>query len=413
MQINITNIKGYEFIDSRGNPTVGAEVTLSDGTKAMAMSPSGASTGMYEAHELRDGQNERFGGKGVLKAVNNIDNIISSELCNLGTIDQQVVDDTMIMLDGTENKSKLGANAILAVSLAVARAAAKSYRVPLYKYIGGISGAKLPIPMMNILNGGAHSTNNIDIQEFMIMPVAAESFAEGLRQGTEIYHALGSILKQEGLSTGVGDEGGFAPNLTSDEQAIEYILKSIEKAGYTTSDVMLALDVASSEWYEDGRYKLPKRGQTMESIQLIDYLEELVDKYPIMSIEDGLGEQDWDGWKLLTERIGSKVLLVGDDLFVTNTEKLQKGIESNVGNAILVKLNQIGTLSETLNVINLAKDSGYVPIISHRSGETEDTFIADLAVGTGAGFIKSGAPCRTDRVCKYNRLLKIENGFYY
>ena len=413
MQVSITNVKGYEFIDSRGNPTVGAEVTLSDGCKAMAMSPSGASTGMYEAHELRDQQQDRYGGKGVLKAVQNIDNVISSALCNLGTTDQTVVDDTMITLDGTENKSKLGANAILAVSLAVARASAKSLKMPLYRYIGGISNAKLPIPMMNILNGGAHSTNNIDIQEFMIMPVAAESFAEGLRQGIEIYHSLGSILKQEGLSTGVGDEGGFAPNLTSDDQAIEYILKAIEKSGFTTSEVKIALDVASSEWYEDGRYKLPKRGEILESIQLIDHLGNLVNKYPIMSIEDGLGEQDWEGWKLLTERLGNKVLLVGDDLFVTNTEKLQKGIDSCVANSILVKLNQIGTLTETLDVINLAKDSGYTPIISHRSGETEDTFIADLVVGTGAGFLKSGAPCRTDRVCKYNRLLKIENDLYY
>ncbi|MDD4699240.1 MAG: phosphopyruvate hydratase, partial [Oscillospiraceae bacterium] len=390
MEVSIKSVKGYEFIDSRGNPTVGAEVTLSDGSKAMAMSPSGASTGMYEAHELRDDQQDRYGGKGVQKAVQNIDNIISSALCNLGTTDQTVVDDTMITLDGTENKSKLGANAILAVSLAVARASAKSLKIPLYRYIGGISNSKLPIPMMNILNGGAHSTNNIDIQEFMIMPVAAESFAEGLRQGIEIYHSLGSILKQEGLSTGVGDEGGFAPNLTSDDQAIEYILKAIEKSGFTTSEVKIALDVASSEWYEDGRYKLPKRGEILESIQLIDHLGNLVNKYPIMSIEDGLGEQDWEGWKLLTERLGNKVLLVGDDLFVTNTEKLQKGIDSCVANSILVKLNQIGTLTETLDVINLAKDSGYTPIISHRSGETEDTFIADLVVGTGAGFLKSG-----------------------
>ena len=413
MEVNITSVKGYELIDSRGNPTVGAEVTLSDGYKAMAMSPSGASTGMYEAHELRDEQQDRYGGKGVQKAVQNINNVISSALCNLGTTDQAVVDDTMITLDGTENKSELGANAILAVSLAAARATAKSLNIPLYRYIGGISTAKLPIPMMNILNGGAHSTNNIDIQEFMIMPVAAKSFAEGIRQGIEIYHSLGSILKQEGMSTGVGDEGGFAPNLTSDEQAIEYILKAIEKAGLTTSEVKIALDVASSEWYEDGRYKLPKRGQTMESVQLIQHLEDLVDRYPIISIEDGLGEQDWEGWKLLTQRLGNKVLLVGDDLFVTNTEKLQKGIDSSVANSILIKLNQIGTLTETLDVINLAKDSGYTPIISHRSGETEDTFIADLVVGTGAGFLKSGAPCRTDRVCKYNRLLKIESELYY
>ena len=413
MEVSITNVKGYELIDSRGNPTVGAEVTLSDGSKAMAMSPSGASTGMYEAHELRDEQKNRFGGKGVQKAVKNIDNFISSALCSLGTVRQTIVDDTMITLDGTENKAKLGANAILAVSLAVARASAKSLKMPLYRYIGGISNSKLPIPMMNILNGGAHSTNNIDIQEFMIMPVATENFAEGLRQGTEIYHALGSILKQEGLSTGVGDEGGFAPNLASDEQAIEYILKAIEKAGLTTSDIKLALDVASSEWYENGRYKLPKQGETLESIQLIDHLENLVNRYPIISIEDGLGEQDWEGWKLLTQRLGKKVMLVGDDLFVTNTEKLQKGIDSLVANAILVKLNQIGTLSETLDVINLAKESGYTPIISHRSGETEDTFIADLVVGTGAGFLKAGAPCRTDRVCKYNRLLKIEKELYY
>ncbi len=404
----IVNVKGYEFLDSRGNPTVAAEVTLSDGTTTAAIAPSGASTGMYEAHELRDGDKSRYLGKGVLEAARNINEKIAPMLCELETFDQKTVDSAMIELDGTDNKSKLGANAILAVSLAVARAGAKACNMPLFRYIGGISGETIPVPMMNILNGGAHSSNNIDIQEFMIVPTGAESFSEALRQGTEVYHALGSILKQEGLSSGVGDEGGYAPNLKSDEDALEYIMRAISKAGLENAGIKLALDVASSEWYDNGSYHLPKRGTTLDYEELIDYIEKLVATYPIMSVEDGLGEQDFEGWAMLTKRLGHKTLLVGDDLFVTNICRLKKGVEAGCGNSILIKLNQIGTLSETIDVIRYAKRKGYVPIISHRSGETEDTFIADLAVGMNCSLIKSGAPCRTDRVAKYNRLLRIE-----
>ncbi len=403
----ISNITGFEVLDSRGNPTVAAEVTLNDGCRAVAISPSGASTGKFEAHELRDNES-RFGGKGVLRAVENINNRISPLVCSLNTLNQKTIDSEMIKLDGTATKSNLGANAMLAVSLAVARAAARHYRVPLYRYLGGISGLCLPSPMMNILNGGAHADNNIDIQEFMIVPQVGD-FSENLRTGAEIYHALKAILKADKKATAVGDEGGFAPDLKDDREAIEYIIKAIEKAGFSTENVKLALDVASSEWYDNGRYNLPKSGEILTSEQLGDKIEKLVSDYPIISVEDPLAEDDYDGWQDLTERLGQRVMLVGDDLFVTNPQRLREGISQKRANSILVKLNQIGTLTETLRVIEMAKKSGYTPIISHRSGESEDTFIADLSVAVGAGFIKSGAPCRTDRTAKYNRLLKIES----
>lgn len=403
----ISNITGFEVLDSRGNPTVAAEVTLNDGCRAVAISPSGASTGKFEAHELRDNES-RFGGKGVLRAVENINNRISPLVCSLNTLNQKTIDSEMIKLDGTATKSNLGANAMLAVSLAVARAAARHYRVPLYRYLGGISGLCLPSPMMNILNGGAHADNNIDIQEFMIVPQVGD-FSENLRTGAEIYHALKAILKADKKATAVGDEGGFAPDLKDDREAIEYIIKAIEKAGFSTENVKLALDVASSEWYDNGRYNLPKSGEILTSEQLGDKIEKLVSDYPIISVEDPLAEDDYEGWQDLTERLGQRVMLVGDDLFVTNPQRLREGISQKRANSILVKLNQIGTLTETLRVIEMAKKSGYTPIISHRSGESEDTFIADLSVAVGAGFIKSGAPCRTDRTAKYNRLLKIES----
>ncbi len=403
----IVDVKGYEVLDSRGNPTVAAEVFLSDGSRAIAIAPSGASTGRFEAVELRD-KGTRYRGKGVLKAVENINSIIAPALRRLGTLNQKAVDRELCRLDGTDNKAALGANAILAVSMAVARAAARHYRVPLYRYLGGISGLKMPRPMMNILNGGAHSSNNIDIQEFMIVPNLG-SFSENLRAGAEIYHALGNVLKVAGRSTGVGDEGGFAPDLKDDREAIELILKGISTAGYSTEDVRLALDVASSEWYSNGRYNLPKSGESLTSEELTEKITLLLKDYPIISVEDGLGEEDYQGWKNMTKALKSKAMLVGDDLFVTNPLRLKNGIEEGMGNSILVKLNQIGTLSETLEVIELAKANGYTPIISHRSGETEDTFIADLSVASGADFIKSGAPSRTDRTAKYNRLLKIES----
>lgn len=402
----IAEIKGMEVLDSRGNPTVAAEVTLSDGCRAIAIAPSGASTGKYEAHELRD-KDSRYGGKGVKKAVDNIDKIISPALKKLETLNQKAIDREMIKLDGSENKNKLGANAILAVSLAIARAAARHYHVPLYRYIGGISSLKLPTPMMNILNGGAHASNTVDIQEFMIVPLKG-SFSDKLQAGAEIYHTLGQLLKSVGKATGVGDEGGFAPDLTDEREAIEYIINAITKSGYNTNDVKLALDVASSEWYKNGEYFLPKSNQRLSSDQLCDKLEGLIKDYPIISIEDGLGEEDYTGWESMTLRMGQKAMLVGDDLFVTNPKRLKDGIERSIANSILIKLNQIGTLTETLEVISIAKNRGYTPIISHRSGESEDTFIADLSVAVGADFIKSGAPCRTDRVAKYNRLLKIE-----
>ncbi len=403
----IIEVKGLEVLDSRGNPTVAAEVMLSDGCRAVAIAPSGASTGKFEAHELRDG-GERYCGKGVSKAVNNINTVIAPRLREIGTLNQKQIDRELIKLDGTPNKSHLGANAMLAVSMAVARASARHYRVPLYRYLGGISGLRLPTPMMNILNGGAHAANNIDIQEFMIVPTKG-SFSEKLRAGAEVYHALGTVLKAAGKSTGVGDEGGFSPDLRDDREVIEYIIKGISTAGYSTDDVKIALDVASSEWYRDGEYRLPKCGETLTSQSLTEKISGLIRDYPIISVEDGLSEEDYSGWKTMTQKLSGRAMLVGDDLFVTNPERLKSGIEQGIANAVLVKLNQIGTLSETLEVIEIAKQAGYTAVISHRSGETEDTFIADLAVGVGAEYIKSGAPCRTDRTSKYNRLLKIES----
>ncbi len=408
----ISQVNGFEFIDSRGNPTVAAEVVLAGGEKGFAISPSGASTGIYEAHELRDDDVSRFEGKGVKKAVNNVNTVINEALKGTEVQNQQSIDKILIELDGTENKSNLGANAILAVSLAAAKAGAQMYNLPLYKYLGGINAVSLPRPMMNILNGGAHAKNNIDIQEFMVVPYRSEGFAEGLRKCCEIYKTLGKILQKFG-TTGVGDEGGFAPNLKNDEEAIEIICDAIEKSGYSTEDFKIALDVASSEWYTgDGMYRLPKRNIDISGNELVDMYENYCNKYPIISIEDGLGEEDWSGWKTLTKRLSSKIQLVGDDLFVTNPAILRRGIESGIANAVLVKPNQIGTLSETLEVVRMAQKSGYAPIISHRSGESEDTTIADIAVATNAGQIKTGAPCRTDRTAKYNRLLIIENELY-
>lgn len=405
--VKIQKVMGSEILDSRGNPTVSATVQLTDGTVGTAAAPSGASTGKFEAVELRDGDQRRYGGKGVLKAVRHINEIISPALEKAHSLTVRQVDDILRRLDGTPNKSHLGANATLAVSLACARAMAAHYRMPLYRFLGGAAASRLPVPMMNILNGGAHAANNIDIQEFMIIPAQAESFKEGLRWCAEIYHTLGAQLKKKGLSTGVGDEGGFAPDLGSDEEAIEEILRAVEKAGYG-GKITLALDAAGSEWAQDIGYKMPKRGKTYSSEDLIEYWEGLIEKYPIVSIEDPLGEEDFSGWAEMTARLGSRVQLVGDDLFVTNIERLQQGIDEGAANAILIKPNQIGTLTETLEAIDLAKRSGYKTIISHRSGETEDTFIADLAVAVNAGQIKTGAPCRTERVAKYNRLLRIE-----
>ncbi len=407
MNTKIKKILAREIIDSRGNPTVEAQVVTETGVCAIASVPSGASTGEFEAVELRD-NDDRYMGKGVKKAVSNITEIISPELCGMSVLSQKRIDKTMIELDGTENKSKLGANATLAVSLACAKAGAKILNIPLYRYIGGVNAHTLPVPMMNILNGGAHASNNIDIQEFMIMPVKAESFSEGLRQCCEIYHILGAILKSEGKSNGVGDEGGFAPDLDSDEQAIEYILRAVEKAGYTTSDIKIALDVAASEWYEDGFYRMPKRNIRMNTNDMIAYVENLCVNYPIISVEDALSEHDFKGFSKLTERLGERIQLVGDDLFVTNTKRLRKGIELCAANSILVKVNQIGTLSEALEAVQCAHRASYTAVISHRSGETEDTTISDIAVALNAGQIKTGAPCRTDRVSKYNRLLRIE-----
>lgn len=396
-------------MDSRSTPTVGAEVILEDGSRGFAISPSGASTGAYEAHEMRDGDASRYSGKGVLKAVSAVNDMIYPALRGYPADNQRLADRAMCELDGTENKSRLGANAILAVSLATAKAAAAHYKMPLYRYLGGINAQVLPRPMMNILNGGAHAANNIDIQEFMIIPFDICCFSEGLRRCSEIYKALGSILKEKGKSTGVGDEGGFAPDLDSDEAAIELITTAIEKAGYTVENTKIALDVASSEWYSGGEYLLPKRNVKMTADELIEYYERLAQKYPIISIEDGAAEEDWNGWKNLTERLGKRIQLVGDDLFVTNIKRFKKGIAEGAGNSILVKPNQIGTLSETMDVVEAARKNGYTAVISHRSGETEDTTVADLAVALNAGQIKTGAPCRSDRVAKYNRLLIIEN----
>ena len=409
--LEIEKVIGREIMDSRGNPTVEAEVTLIDGTVGRGTAPSGASTGEFEALELRDGDKARYLGKGVLKAVENINTKISEAIVGLDASDIYAVDKAMIEADGTKDKSNLGANAILAVSIATARAASLALEIPLYRLLGGISGNRLPVPMMNILNGGAHAANTVDVQEFMVMPVGAPTFREALRWCAEVFHALAALLKAEGLATSVGDEGGFAPNLASDEEAIQYIHKAIEKAGYEPGkDFMLAMDAASSEWKGEkkGEYILPKAGTKFTSESLIQHWKQLVEKYPIISIEDALDEEDWEGWQLLTKELGGKVQLVGDDLFVTNTERLKKGIDLGCGNSILIKLNQIGSVSETLEAIKMAHKAGYTAISSHRSGETEDTTIADLAVALNTCQIKTGAPSRTERVAKYNQLLRIE-----
>ena len=410
MAYQIKDVKGREILDSRANPTVEAEILLENGVTARAAVPSGASTGQFEALELRDKDPARFGGKGVQKAVENINTVIRDRLIGMNVSDVAAIDAAMLELDGTKDKSNLGANAILAVSLAAAQTAAKAQGVPLYRFLGGAASDTLPVPMMNVLNGGAHAANNVDIQEFMIMPVGASSFREGLRMCAEVFHALASILKMENLSTSVGDEGGYAPNLGSDEEAVQYLLRAIEAAGYKPyDDFMLAIDAAASEWKsEKGTYLLPKSQKHYTTDELISFWEDLVSKYPIASLEDALDEEDWEGWKKLTARLGDKLQLVGDDLFVTNTERLQKGIENSCGNSILIKLNQIGSLTETLNAIKMAHSACYTAVVSHRSGETEDTTIADLAVAMNAGQIKTGAPSRSERVAKYNQLLRIE-----
>lgn len=406
----IVDIYAREVLDSRGNPTVEVEVTTEEGTMGSAIVPSGASTGIHEAVELRDGDKSRYLGKGTLTAINNVNEIISEALIGFDVFDQVGIDKALIQLDGTENKSKLGANAILGVSMAVARTASIESCTPLYEYIGGVNAKTLPVPMMNILNGGEHADNNVDIQEFMVMPAGACSFKEALRMGTEVFHNLKAVLKSKGYNTAVGDEGGFAPNLNSNEEALQTIMEAIEKAGYVAGkDIFLALDVASSEMYENGKYNFKGEGKVYSSEELVNYYCKLVEKYPIISIEDGLAEDDWDGWKLITEKIGNKVQLVGDDLFVTNYSRLAMGIEKGIANSILIKLNQIGTITETLDAIELAKTHGYTCVISHRSGETEDTTIADLAVAVNAGQIKTGSASRTDRICKYNQLLRIED----
>ena len=410
--LEIEKVIGREILDSRGNPTVEAEVYLVDGTIGRGTAPSGASTGEFEALELRDGDKSRYLGKGVSKAVENINTTINDVLEGMDASDIYAVDKAMIEADGTKDKSKLGANTILAVSIACARAAAISLDIPLYRFLGGVNANRLPVPMMNILNGGAHASNNVDVQEFMVMPVGAPSFKEALRWCAEVFHNLAALLKAEGLATSVGDEGGFAPNLTGgDEEAIEFILKAVEKAGYKPGvDFMIAMDAASSEWKTGtiGKYKLPKAGTEFTSAELVEHWKKLVEKYPIISIEDGLDEEDWEGWKLLTKELGGKVQLVGDDLFVTNTERLKKGIDNGCANSILIKLNQIGSVSETLEAIKMAHKAGYTSISSHRSGETEDTTIADLAVALNTCQIKTGAPSRSERVAKYNQLLRIE-----
>ena len=409
--LEIVKVIGREILDSRGNPTVEAEVYLADGTVGRGTAPSGASTGEFEALELRDGDKGRYGGKGVTKAVENINTAINDAVCRLDASDIYAVDKAMIKADGTKDKSKLGANAILAVSIAAARAASISLDIPLYRFLGGISGNRLPVPMMNILNGGAHAANTVDVQEFMIMPVGAPSFKEALRWCAEVFHALAALLKSKGLATSVGDEGGFAPDLASDEEAIQYILEAVKNAGYEPGkDFMIAMDAASSEWKgsKKGEYVLPKAGTKFTSAELIEHWKKLVEKYPIISIEDALDEEDWEGWQLLTKELGGKVQLVGDDLFVTNTERLAKGISLGCGNSILIKLNQIGSVSETLEAIKMAHKAGYTAISSHRSGETADTTIADLAVALNTCQIKTGAPSRSERVAKYNQLLRIE-----
>lgn len=409
--LEIVKVIGREILDSRGNPTVEAEVYLADGTVGRGTAPSGASTGEFEALELRDGDKGRYGGKGVTKAVENINTAINDAVCGLDASDIYAVDKAMIKADGTKDKSKLGANAILAVSIAAARAASVSLDIPLYRFLGGISGNRLPVPMMNILNGGAHAANTVDVQEFMIMPVGAPSFKEALRWCAEVFHALAALLKSKGLATSVGDEGGFAPDLAIDEEAIQYILEAVKNAGYEPGkDFMIAMDAASSEWKgsKKGEYVLPKAGTKFTSAELIEHWKKLVEKYPIISIEDALDEEDWEGWQLLTKELGGKVQLVGDDLFVTNTERLAKGISLGCGNSILIKLNQIGSVSETLEAIKMAHKAGYTAISSHRSGETADTTIADLAVALNTCQIKTGAPSRSERVAKYNQLLRIE-----
>lgn len=409
--LEIVKVIGREILDSRGNPTVEAEVYLADGTVGRGTAPSGASTGEFEALELRDGDKGRYGGKGVTKAVENINTAINDAVCGLDASDIYAVDKAMIKADGTKDKSKLGANAILAVSIAAARAASISLDIPLYRFLGGISGNRLPVPMMNILNGGAHAANTVDVQEFMIMPVGAPSFKEALRWCAEVFHALAALLKSKGLATSVGDEGGFAPDLASDEEAIQYILEAVKNAGYEPGkDFMIAMDAASSEWKgsKKGEYVLPKAGTKFTSAELIEHWKKLVEKYPIISIEDALDEEDWEGWQLLTKELGGKVQLVGDDMFVTNTERLAKGISLGCGNSILIKLNQIGSVSETLEAIKMAHKAGYTAISSHRSGETADTTIADLAVALNTCQIKTGAPSRSERVAKYNQLLRIE-----
>ncbi|TBL69794.1 phosphopyruvate hydratase [Paenibacillus thalictri] len=406
----ISHVYALEVLDSRGNPTVEVEVTLESGARGRAIVPSGASTGAYEAVELRDGDKSRYLGKGVLKAVENVNDQIAPEIIGMDALDQVGIDKRMIELDGTPNKAKLGANAILAVSMAVARAAAEALDIPLYVYLGGFNAKTLPVPMMNIINGGAHADNNVDVQEFMVLPVGAPSFKEALRTGAEIFHNLKSVLKEKGLNTAVGDEGGFAPNLGSNEEAIQTIISAIERAGYKPGvDVFLGMDVASTEFFKDGKYHLEGEGKSFTPSEFVDLLASWVEKYPIITIEDGCSEDDWEGWKLLTDRLGGQVQLVGDDLFVTNTERLSQGIEKGIGNSILVKVNQIGSLTETFDAIEMAKRAGYTAVISHRSGESEDSTIADIAVATNAGQIKTGAPSRTDRVAKYNQLLRIED----
>ena len=405
----ITDVYAREILDSRGNPTVEVDVYLEDGAFGRAAVPSGASTGAFEAVELRDGDKNRYLGKGTLNAVDNVNTLIAPALIGLDAADQSGIDRFLIELDGTDNKGKLGANAILGVSMAVAKAAADSAGLPLYRYIGGANAKVLPSPMMNILNGGKHADNNVDIQEFMVMPLGAETFSEALRMGTEVFHSLKKVLNSKGYNTAVGDEGGFAPNLGSNEEALAIIVEAIKAAGYEPGkDVYLALDVASTELYHDGIYDLAGEGVQKTASEMVDFYEELCNKYPVISIEDGLAEEDWEGWKMMTERLGGKVQLVGDDLFVTNTRRLSRGIAEDTGNSILVKVNQIGTLTETLEAVEMAKQAGYTAVISHRSGETEDATIADIAVATNAGQIKTGAPSRSDRVAKYNQLLRIE-----
>ena len=404
----IEDVVARQILDSRGNPTVEVDVTLSCGVVGRAAVPSGASTGIFEALELRDGDKSIYLGKSVLKAVDNVNSIIAPELIGEDAANQQAIDELMIKLDGTENKAKLGANAILGVSLACAKASSLAYEMPLYRYLGGINAVTLPVPMMNIINGGAHADNNVDFQEFMIAPVGASSFQEAIRMGAEVFHNLKAVLKSRGMVTSVGDEGGFAPNLGSNEEALKVIVEAIEKAGYTTEQVKICLDVASSEFYEDGSYNLEGEGKKLSREEMVSFLENWVNNYPIISIEDGMAEEDWEGWKMLTDRIGHKCQLVGDDLFVTNTKRLAQGIEKQTANSILIKVNQIGTLTETLQSISMAHNAGYTAISSHRSGETEDTFIADLAVATNCGQIKTGSAPRSDRIAKYNQLIRIE-----